>query len=247
VSICGVPEKAWPYACSIDDTNGVRYDPDSGTLWVRPALNEFGAMVELYPAFPADTGLIPYNTWTPINWKSASAADWFVRRDVGSSTQNWVCQTPIEYATRLTCPDDPCFAGWYECVLNVKWGLPTVYTTPPANSIRQIGIRLNGSGSGGAYGTSGGGILFVGCYSRAPLLYPLEQIYVREIYLRPGDFVQAMAFHSVPSVTNSVYGSLSLRWKGRGDPNTVGGGVGISGQNATTAYPSPPARSGSCP
>jgi hypothetical protein len=235
MTVCGVEAQAWPYACSINDYNGLKFDPVSGQLWYPPENNEYGAMVERYN----DNGmLIPASSWTPINWKSPTANQSIVRRDVGSATQNWVCQTPIGYASRLTCPDDTCFAGWYECVLNVTW-LTVVYS---GDSIRSIGIRLNGSGSGGGGGVSGDGIFFRGRQEVTQLTgYWNQQIFVREIYLRPGDYVEAMAYHNVPSWNLAVSGSLSVRWVGAADPNTVG-----SSGDATTEYPPPYFRSGSC-
>ena len=233
MTVCGVEEQAWPYACSIGANNGLKFDPVSGQLWYPPANNEFGAMVERY----ADNQMvIPPNNWTPINWKSPTANQSIVRRDVGSSTQNWVCSNPIGFGSRLTCPDDPCFGGWYECTLNVGW-----FTAVTAgDSIRSIGIRLNGFGAGGS-GLAGGGIFFRG--RQEVLVYGTiqQQVYVREIYLRPGDFIQGMAFHNYVE-NHYVAGSLSVRWVGAADPNTVG-----SGNSPATEYPAPPARSGGCP
>ena len=234
MTVCGVEEQAWPYACSIGANNGLKFDPVSGKLWYPPANNEFGAMVERYNDYKM---LIPSNSWTPINFISPTANQSIVRRDVGSATQNWVCSTPVDYASRLTCPDDPCFAGWYECTLNVAW--LTVVTS--GNSVRSIGIRLNGFGGGGS-GLAGGGIFFRGRQEVTQLTgYWNQKVYVREIYLRPGDFIQAMGFHNVPNWSLAVSGSLSVRWVGADDPNTVGGG-----DSPTTAYPAPPGRSWAC-
>jgi hypothetical protein len=342
-------------------------------------------MVERFNDFEM---LIPYNNWTPINWKSETGQS-IVRRDVGSYIQNWVCSSPIGYGTRLTCPDDPCFAGWYKCILNVAW------ITANGNGIRHIGIRLNGSGSGGSNSAANNnGLFFTGeydiaqaettvdaalavtaaaaaavaaeaaavsavyaslvvgapagdpkydaavlaqakallalaaaitasnaanaaaaalvgtpaavaaylaavaasnylalanaswAYAQATVADPAgaaataaaaalsaansaaaastaaaassaaalaaaqaaarqnQQIYVREIYLRPGDYIQGMAFHSVVGTNLAVSGSLSLRWVGGDDPNTVGGSVYGS---RNRAYPVPLPRSGNCP
>ena len=238
MTVCGVKEQAWPYACSVNDNNGINFDPVSGKLWVAPVYTDYGVMVE---RFNNDFGmLIPSNNFAPINWYSTVANGSMVRRDVGSATQNWFCSTPATYGTRLTCPDDPCFGGWYECTLNVMW-----LTTNPIG-MRAIGIRLNGTGNAGSLGSSTtNGIFFSGIQQLASNSgFWAEQVYVREIYLRPGDYIQAMAFHNVPSWNLAVCGSMSVRWVGSQDPNTVGGGAF---QNQNTPYPAPLPRSGSCP
>lgn len=250
MTVCGVPERVWPYACSVDTENGLRFDPNDGTLWYPPARNEYGAMIELYPTnsdqwinpnVPIYYPQIPYYTWTAINWTQTSISPiptpnlWRTRRDVGSnvngSTRNWI---RADNPTRLICPgNDPCFAGWYQCVLNVAWGWPSAF----GGSLSQfaIGIRLNGSGSGGNTGYSGGGLLFRGNEQKSDSFFP-RQSYSREIYLRPGDSLEGMVVHTSPNTVMAVSGSFSVRWVGAEDPNTVGGGV--SG-NAATAYPAP--------
>ena len=36
MTICGVREQAWPYSCSIDSQNGLKFDPNTGKLWTDP-------------------------------------------------------------------------------------------------------------------------------------------------------------------------------------------------------------------
>lgn len=36
MTICGVRENPWPYACSIDTRNGLKFDPNTGKLWTDP-------------------------------------------------------------------------------------------------------------------------------------------------------------------------------------------------------------------
>ena len=36
MTICGVREQAWPYACSIDTQNGLKFDAGTGKLWTDP-------------------------------------------------------------------------------------------------------------------------------------------------------------------------------------------------------------------
>jgi len=252
MTVCGVPERAWPYQCSVDTENGLRFDPNDGTLWYPPARNEYGAMIELYPTdsdqwvypnVPTYYPQIPYYTWTAINWTQTSISLfpvyglWRNRRDVGSnvngSVRNWI---RTGYPTRLICPgNDPCFGGWYQCVLNIRWGFPSTFGGSLSDTQVAIGIRLNGVGSGGNTGYSGGGLLFRGNEEKADFFFP-SQSYSREIYLRPGDSLEAMVLHTSPGSVFAVSGSMSVRWVGSEDPNTVGGGVN---QNAATAYPAP--------
>ena len=243
MTICGVPEQAWPYACSIDNYNSVRFDPVSGKLWVAPVRNDYGVMVERFQNFEL---LIPYDTYQPINWytESDTANGSMVRRDVGSATQNWFCPTPATYGTRLTCPDDPCFAGWYRCILHVRW-----LTTNPTG-IRETYIRLNGTGAEPNFFDVTNTMLFVGNRIQAsPAGFWTEQVSVREIYLRPGDYIQAMVRHTAyegnpaVGVNLAVCGSMSVRWVGSEDPNPIGNNL-ANGRN--TVYPVPLPRSGNC-
>lgn len=36
MTVCGVPELGWPYACPISENNGLHFDPATGRLWVPP-------------------------------------------------------------------------------------------------------------------------------------------------------------------------------------------------------------------
>ena len=36
MTICGVREAAWPYACSVDSQNGLKFDNTTGKLWTDP-------------------------------------------------------------------------------------------------------------------------------------------------------------------------------------------------------------------